>query len=138
MNTVAMSFLRLAVPAALVVALFSPAPAYAQSGEDWRVDFVPLYFWANSLSGNFSAGPATLPIALDFSKAKDNLGGAFSFHLEVSKGRWGTFADLNFIRNERRFIVTEPVPVIGTEYFHFREFRVFPSALSAFSLLFCL
>ena len=52
------------------------------------------------VTGNFSAGTATVPIALDFSKAKDNLGGAFSFHLEVSKGRWGTFADLNFIRLE--------------------------------------
>lgn len=100
MNTVAMSFLRPTVLAALVAALFSPAPAHAQPSEEWRVDFAPLYFWANSLSGDFSAGPATVPIALDFSKAKDNLGGAFSFHLEVRKGRWGTFADLNFIRLE--------------------------------------
>jgi hypothetical protein len=92
--------LRSALILALTSVLFAPARAHAQSSDGWKVDFVPMYFWASSLNGDLSAGPATLPISLDFSKAKDNLGGAFSFHLEASKGRWGTFADLNFIRLE--------------------------------------
>ncbi len=75
-------------------------PARAQSTDGWQVDFVPLYFWAMSLDGTLSAGPATLPIGLDFADAAENLGGAFSFHLEASKGRWAGFADLNFIRLE--------------------------------------
>lgn len=99
--------LRPAVLVLLTAALLTPQRAAAQSSDGWQVDFVPLYLWATSLTGNLSAGPATLPIGLDFSDAKDNLGGAFSFHLEASKGRWGTFADLNFIRleSEANFLV---------------------------------
>jgi len=86
--------------AVVVALLVSPTRAQAQPNDGWQVDFVPLYLWATSLDGNLSAGPATLPINLDFADAAENLGGAFSFHLEASKGRWGTFADLNFIRLE--------------------------------------
>jgi hypothetical protein len=96
-----MTNIKIAPALALVVVLLvSPARAQAQSTDGWQVDFVPLYLWATSLDGSLSAGPATLPIKLDFADAADNLGGAFSFHLEASKGRWGTFADLNFIRLE--------------------------------------
>ena len=86
----------------LVVASAFAAPARAQgpSTDEWNVDFVPLYFWAASLNGDLGAGPATVPIDLGFDQAADNLGGAFSFHLEASRGRWGALVDLNFIRLE--------------------------------------
>ena len=59
---------------------------------------VPLYFWATSLEGTMGAGPVTAPISLDFSDAADHLGGAFSFHFEASRGRFGVMTDLNFIK----------------------------------------
>ena len=80
--------------------LLTPERAHAQPSDGWRVDFVPLYFWAMSLNGDIGARPGTVPIDLNFDQAKENLGGAFSFHLEASRGRWGTLVDLNFIRLE--------------------------------------
>jgi hypothetical protein len=84
----------------LVLALVCGAPgrAAAQQSDGWEISFVPLYFWATELSGQLSAGPGTVPIFLEFSDAADNLGGAFSFHLEATNGRWGMLSDLNFIR----------------------------------------
>ena len=35
---------------------------------------------------------------LDFADAKDKLSGAFAFHGEAKKGRWGVLGDLLFIR----------------------------------------
>lgn len=82
----------------LACLLVVPSRASAQTGDGWTVDLFPLYFWATSLSGDLEAGPATVPIDLNFSQAAENLGGAFSFHFEARRGRWGTLADLNFIR----------------------------------------
>jgi hypothetical protein len=77
--------------------LLSPAVARAQS-PGWEFSLVPLYFWATSLDGTISAGPATAPISLDFSDAADHLGGAFSFHFEAARGRVGFVTDLNYIK----------------------------------------
>jgi hypothetical protein len=82
----------------LVMVCVAPGKAAAQSRDGWTVSFVPLYFWATELAGQMSAGPATVPIFLEFEDAADNLGGAFSFHLEASRGRWGVLTDLNFIQ----------------------------------------
>jgi hypothetical protein len=82
----------------LVAACVAPPQAAAQQADDWRIDFAPFYLWAASTEGTLSAASATLPIALDFSDAKDNLSGAFSFHVEASKGRWGLLTDLLFLR----------------------------------------
>jgi hypothetical protein len=83
----------------LAALCFTPTRASAQpTDDDWKVDVYPLYFWAMSLNGDVTVRSATLPVDLAFSDAAENLGGAFSFHFEASKGRWGTLADLNFIR----------------------------------------
>jgi hypothetical protein len=82
----------------LLILCAAPGGAAAQPREGWAVSFVPLYFWATELNGQMSAGPATVPIFLEFADAADNLGGAFSFHLEATKGRWGLLTDLNFIQ----------------------------------------
>jgi hypothetical protein len=85
---------------AMAAVFAAPARAQTPSNDGWKFDFVPLYFWATSLTGELGAGPATVPIDLDFEQAADNLGGAFSFHLEATRGRWGILADLNFIKLE--------------------------------------
>ena len=82
----------------LAAVLLAPGKATAQQADGWQVDFIPFYFWAASTGGEMSAGSATVPFYLDFSQAKDNLGGAFTFHLEASKGRWGLLTDLSFLR----------------------------------------
>ncbi len=83
---------------AFVAILFVPRPAAAQASDEWQVNFTPLYFWATELDGQMTAGANTVPIFLEFKDAADNLAGAFSFHLEAGKGRWGMFADLNYIK----------------------------------------
>jgi hypothetical protein len=91
-----MRFPKTLMATALVCAL--SAPADAQQRDEWQVSFVPFYLWATALDGTLSAGPATVPVFLKFADAADNLGGAFSFHFEASRGRWGVLSDLNFIR----------------------------------------
>jgi hypothetical protein len=89
---------RPAAVLALAAALLLPREAAAQPTDGWKVDLYPLYFWAMSLNGDISVRSANVPIDLAFSDAAENLAGAFSFHLEASKGRWGALADLNFLR----------------------------------------
>lgn len=73
-------------------------PAGAQSHDEWEIELAPLYFWAASTSGTLDAVGKTLPVSMDFSQAKDNLAGAFTFHGEARRRRWGVLADVNFIR----------------------------------------
>ena len=75
-----------ALMSAVALVLLAPLPARAQTAEGWRIDFIPPYFWATSLRGDLAAGPPTLPIDLDFDQAAEHLAGAFSFHLETSRG----------------------------------------------------
>jgi hypothetical protein len=89
---------RSAAIAPLAALLLTPVGAFAQSTDGWKVDLYPLYFWAMSLNGDINVRSATVPVDLAFSDAAENLAGAFSFHFEARKGRWGTLADLNFIR----------------------------------------
>jgi hypothetical protein len=94
----------------------APGKAAAQSTDGWQFSVVPFYFWATELDGRISAGPVTVPVFLEFSDAADNLGGAFSFHFEAVRGRWGVLADLNFIRlsSSADFAVgPQAVPVTG-------------------------
>jgi hypothetical protein len=90
--------MRALTVASITTCVLSSGQAEAQTGDGWQVSFVPLYFWATALNGQLSAGPASVPIALDFSDAADHLGGAFSFHFEAVRGRWGVLMDLNFIQ----------------------------------------
>lgn len=107
---------RLALLAALASLLIAPAPAAAQQGDGWRVDFAPLYFWASSIGGDVTAGPAELPVKLDFADAVDHLGGFFSFHLEAAKGRWGVLTDVNFfsLKTGSEFLVGRDTVVNGS------------------------
>lgn len=108
-------FITTAIAVAVAAAYGAPAHAQTQTSDGWRVDVVPLYLWATSLNGDIGAVPGTVPIDLNFEQAAENLGGAFSFHLEASRGRWGTLVDLNFIRLETDadFTVVGR-PVVGT------------------------
>jgi hypothetical protein len=49
-----------------------------------------------------------VPVYLDFSDAKDKLAGAFAFHGEVRKGRWGALGDINLIRLSSEVNYTVP------------------------------
>lgn len=51
---------------------------------------------------------------LDFADAADNLGGAFSFHFEARKGRWGGFTDFNFVRLSSETEFTTVTPIVRT------------------------
>ena len=89
----------------IAMALICGAPARADAQQEqeqerdrWRFSTVPLYFWAPVLDGEMSAGPVTRPLFLKFADAVDNVGGAFSFHFEAARGRWGLLTDLDFLQ----------------------------------------
>jgi hypothetical protein len=87
-----------AIVIATVSLLVAPASAFAQQNDEWRFTLAPFYLWAMETNGTITARSATVPVFLDFADAADNLGGAFSFHFEAHKNKWGGFVDLNFVR----------------------------------------
>jgi hypothetical protein len=78
--------------------LLCPQLASAQQSDQWQFTVAPLYLWATEINGAVTARHTTVPVFLEFADAADNLAGAFSFHVEARKGRWGGFSDLNFVR----------------------------------------
>jgi hypothetical protein len=106
---------RLAGVAVATVVLV-PAPALAQQSGEWQVDVAPFYFWATELNGSMTVRNTTIPIFLEFKDAADRLDGAFSFHLEASRGRWGVLSDLYFIRLSSDATFTLPNRVVEGKY----------------------
>jgi hypothetical protein len=102
---------------AVCVMLLKPPVAFAQA-DDWEINIAPLYFWAATTSGNLAInGTSDIPVYLDFADAKSKLAGAFSFHGEARKGRWGAIGDINFIRLSTDVSFTAPivsVPITGS------------------------
>jgi hypothetical protein len=96
-RTASAAGLGLSAVAAMVTVL-APPPAFAQQSDTWRGTIAPFYFWATEMNGEITARGTTVPVFLEFADAADNLGGAFSFHFEAQKRRWGVFSDLNFVR----------------------------------------
>jgi hypothetical protein len=96
------------VVVALLLLLGLAPSASAQSRDEWNVTFAPLYFWATELNGELTARSTTVPVFLSFADAADNLGGAFSFHLEARKRRWGFMSDLNWVRLSSESEFTTP------------------------------
>ena len=106
-----------AVAIAVCGALGTPARVFAQS-DKWEVGVAPLYFWAATTDGNIAInGTRDIPVYMDFADAKSKLAGAFSFHGEARKGRWGVLGDINFIRLSTDVSYTTPIlnaPIAGT------------------------
>ena len=111
---------HLARVSALIVAVWAvfgmPARAFAQT-EKWEVGVAPLYFWVATTDGNLAVnGTKNIPVYMDFADAKSKLAGAFSFHGEARKGRWGVLGDINFIRLSTDTSYTTPIlnaPIAG-------------------------
>ena len=97
--------------------LWAPSVAFAQT-DNWKVDLAPLYFWAATNNGNLAINStANIPVYMDFSDAASKLAGAFSFHGEARRGRWGVIGDVNFIRLSTDVSFTTPIisaPVAGS------------------------
>lgn len=106
-------FARVLLVAAATLGLLLPQPASAQSSDAWKGTFAPLYFWATKINGDIATRAGTVPVFMSFADAADNLAGAFSFHFEAEKNRFGVFSDLNFIRlsTESDFTLQGPLAV---------------------------
>jgi len=84
---------------AILVAALTTGPAQAQSaGDDWRFWFI-LYGWFPSIGGTTSfptsgTGPS---LNVDASTIPDHLQFAFMGAFEARKGRWGVFADYDYM-----------------------------------------
>ena len=114
-------FTRVCALAIAVCGMFgTPARAFAQT-DKWQVDVAPLYFWVATTDGNLAInGTRDIPVYMDFADAKSKLAGAFSFHGEARKGRWGVLGDINFIRLSTDVSYTTPIlnaPIAGTFQF---------------------
>jgi hypothetical protein len=97
-NNVSTTFARLPLAAAVTLCMLVPQPASAQQSDTWKGTFAPLYFWATRINGDIATRAGTVPVFMTFGDAADKLAGAFSFHVEAEKGRFGIFSDLNFVR----------------------------------------
>ena len=89
---------RLLLMAAVMLGILMPRPAAAQQSDSWKMSLAPLYFWATAIDGEIATRAGTVPVFMSFDDAADNLAGAFSFHVEAEKNRFGIFSDLNFVR----------------------------------------
>ena len=109
-----------AVALAICTVFGTPARAFAQT-DTWKVDVAPLYFWVATTDGNLAInGTRDVPVYMDFADAKSKLAGAFSFHGEARRGRWGAIGDVNFIRLSSDTSYTTPIvnaPIAGTFQF---------------------
>jgi len=104
---------RLLVAANVTIGALAPQPAAAQSSDSWKGTFAPFYLWATRLNGDIATRAGTVPVFMTFEDAADNLAGAFSFHFEAEKNRFGIFSDLNFVRlsTESDFTLQGPLAV---------------------------
>jgi hypothetical protein len=105
-----------ALAIAVCALLGTPARALAQT-DNWEIHLAPLYFWAATTEGNLAInGTDDIPVYMDFDDAVSKLAGAFSFHGEARKGRWGVLGDINFIRLSTDVSYTTPIinaPIAG-------------------------
>ena len=89
------------VPKVLFVGmLLFASNAWASTDEEfnsWQNTLVPLYLWAQSLSGEMSKGPVTAPLDIEFSDAISDLEAAYTVHYEGAKGHWGVILDYSFL-----------------------------------------
>jgi hypothetical protein len=109
-------FARWLVIAAATIGVLVPQSASAQSSDAWKGTFAPLYLWATKINGDIATRAGTVPVFMSFADAADNLAGAFSFHFEAEKNRFGIFSDLNFVRlsTESDFTLQGPLAVTVT------------------------
>ena len=104
---------RLPLVAAVMLGMLAPQTASAQQSDSWKGSFAPLYFWATEINGEIATRAGTVPVFMSFDDAADHLAGAFSFHFEAEKNRFGIFSDLNFARlsTESDFTLQGPLAV---------------------------
>jgi hypothetical protein len=107
------SVARLLVAATVTIGVLVPRPASAQQSDSWTGTFAPFYLWATRINGDIATRAGTVPVFMTFDDAADNLAGAFSFHFEAEKKRFGIFSDLNFVRlsTESDFTLQGPLAV---------------------------
>ena len=107
------TFPRVLLVAGMVLGILAPQPALAQTSDAWKGSFAPLYFWATRINGDIATRAGTVPVFMTFDDAADNLAGAFSFHFDAEKNRFGIFSDLNFVRlsTESDFRLQGPLAV---------------------------
>ena len=105
--------LLIVIVATVTSGVFIPSPASAQQSDDWKVSFAPLYLWATRLNGDIATRAGTVPVFMTFDDALDKLAGAFSFHVEADKNRFGIFGDLDFVRlsTQSNFTLQGPLPL---------------------------
>jgi len=105
---------RLLILAAATAGVLVPHPASAQASDSWNVSFAPLYFWASRINGDIATRAGTVPVFMTFGDAVDNLAGAFSFHVEAQKNKFGIFGDLDFVRLSTQSSFTLQGPLAST------------------------
>jgi len=110
-NCLSTTSARLPLVAALTLCMLAPQPAAAQQSDTWKGTVAPLYFWATRINGDIATRAGTVPVFMTFDDAADNLAGAFSFHFEAEKKRFGIFTDLDFNRlsTEANFTLQGPL-----------------------------
>ncbi|HTN48139.1 MAG TPA: hypothetical protein VMK32_01790 [Burkholderiaceae bacterium] len=103
MMTIGQAIRRCLVAACTLVVVLAGGPVQAQTppqsaSDDWRFWFI-LYGWFPSIGGttSFSTGGISPSVNVDASTILDHLQFAFMGAFEARKGRWGVFADYDYM-----------------------------------------
>jgi hypothetical protein len=104
--------LRTLGAAGLVVALASPALAQAPASPPWRFSWTPIGAWGMGIEGPVTVRGFSRDLDVSFDDLFDHLQGSFGTSLTASKGRYGGFFNLSYLKIGQDSIVTaafEPV-----------------------------
>lgn len=98
--------LRTLGAAGLLVALVSPALAQAPESPPWRVSWTPIGLWGMGIDGPVTVRGFTRDLDVSFDELFDHLQGSLSTSLVVSKGRFGGFFNLAYLKVGQDSVVT--------------------------------
>jgi hypothetical protein len=98
LSTLRTTAARLLIVGLATAGVLAPQRASAQQSDSWTGTAAPFYFWTSRINGDVATRAGTVPVFMSFDDAADRLAGAFSFHVEAQKHRFGIFSDLDFTR----------------------------------------
>lgn len=74
------------------------AESTSKESDEWQFEFAPLFLWGMSLKGSSTVGTSTVPLDLSFKDSVlENISAVLTFHFETRKGRWGGFAEFQYV-----------------------------------------
>lgn len=88
--------MRIIIALGLLMALAFPQATLAADDSEWTFTVAP-YAWFAGINGDVTVKGRVVDVDTSFSDLFDSLDFGFLGYLEAQRGRWGVFADLNYL-----------------------------------------